>query len=257
MVRKLLKSTIIKKSESNQIDLSMIIEKINDGYLVGKEPQFAKKKSFAPSTLVYNHGICPRYWYLAFEGNVFESNNTSQQVANMENGSKSHDRIQEAIQKTGIAKETEFKIINNDPPIFGYGDLLVDIKENDVVVEIKTVDDVGFQRITQSNKPRSYHVLQTLIYMKIMNVSTGAILYENKNTHDMMVFPISVTEEYKEYLSYMFDWMRDVYSAWKNQTMPKRPFRGKTKVCQNCPVVNACYDLPDGTLDIKRRKDFG
>jgi CRISPR/Cas system-associated exonuclease Cas4 (RecB family) len=257
MVKKLLTSTSIKKSEDSEIDLNIIIDKINEGYLSDRGPRFITKKTFAPSTLVYNHGICPRYWYLAFEGGTFEDEVTPKQVANMENGSKSHDRIQEAIKKTGVpTKRIELKITHNDPPIFGYGDGLLKIKDNDVLLEIKTVDDIGFERIKQANKPRSYHALQALLYMKILNVSIGAILYENKNTHDMMVFPLTVTKAYKDYINYMFDWMKEVYKAWEDKEMPKRPFRGKTKVCQNCPLVTTCYDLPDGTLNIKRRKEF-
>lgn len=257
MVSKLLKNVKVKKIENSEIDLNIIIEKINEGYLVDRVPKFVKKKSFAPSTLVYNHGICPRYWYLAFEGGTFEDEVTAKQVANMENGSKSHDRIQEALKKSGIHKDNiELKISSENPPIFGYVDALLNIKDSDVLLEIKTVDDIGFERIQQANKPRAYHVLQALIYMKILNVSMGAILYENKNTHEMALFPLTVKKEYKEYVNYMFDWMNEIYEAWENKRMPKRPFRTKTKVCQKCPLVNLCYELPDGTLDIKRRKEF-
>lgn len=257
MVKKLLKTTKIKKAKSSEIDLNIIIDKINEGYLSEKGPSYSKKKSFAPSTLVYNHGICPRYWYLAFEGATFEDTVTAKQVANMENGSKSHDRIQDALKKSGIEEERiELQIIHKNPPIFGYGDALLNIDNNDVLLEIKTVDDIGFERIQQSNKPRSYHVLQALVYMKVLNVSTGVILYENKNTHDMVLFPISVTKEYKDYVNYMFDWMTEVRQAWENKTLPKRPFRTKTKVCERCPLVNLCYELPEGTVNIKRRKEF-
>jgi CRISPR/Cas system-associated exonuclease Cas4 (RecB family) len=256
MVKKLLQSRLKKTLDKGKIDLDVIIEKINDGYLVGKEPKVVKKKTFAPSTLVYGHGICPRYWYLAFDGTMFEETITSKQVANMESGSKSHERIQAAIEKTGVVKQKEEKISHNNPPIFGVLDLLVEINENDVIVEIKTVDDIGFDRIRQYGKPRSYHVLQLLIYMKILDLGTGAVLYENKNTHEMMVFPITVTPEYKEFITYMFDWMREVYSAWQERKLPKRPFKTKTKVCQSCPVVNTCYQLPDGDISIKKRRDF-
>ena len=257
MVSKLLKNVKIKKIQGSEIDLNIIIEKINEGYLVDKSPRFMKKKTFAPSTLVYNHGICPRYWYLAFEGGTFEDEVTARQVANMENGSKSHDRIQEALKKSGVPEENiELKISNDNPPIFGYGDALLNIDNSDVLLEIKTVDDIGFERIQQANKPRAYHVLQALLYMKILNVSMGAILYENKNTHDMVLFPLTVTKEHKEYVNYMFDWMEEVYQAWKDKNIPKRPFKTKTKICQKCPLANLCYELPDGTLNIKRRKEF-
>ena len=103
--------------------------------MVGRETKNQKKKTFAPSTLVYGHGECARYWYLAFEGGDFEDLSNPFAVANMSNGTLSHGRIQEALLKSGIAKgfvdedylaetgkeklTTEFKIFNSDPPIFG------------------------------------------------------------------------------------------------------------------------------------------
>jgi CRISPR/Cas system-associated exonuclease Cas4 (RecB family) len=258
MVKKLLKSTIEKKAEKNSIDLDIIIQKINEGYLLKEKrgTRFQKKERFSPSSLVYNHGECPRFWYLAFEGAVFQDDNTPIQYANMDNGTKTHDRIKESIELTGIVAGTEVVVKNSNPPIFGYADLLLNINDQSVIGEIKTVSHEGFERIKLSNKPRSYHVLQLLIYMKILDMPTGAIIYENKNTHELLVFPVTVTEHYKDYIKYLFGWMEDVHKAWKQKTLPKRPYRTKTKVCQKCPLVETCYSMEDGEVDIKRIKTF-
>lgn len=259
MVKKLLKSTIEKKKEKSSIDLDIIIQKINEGYFLKDEKRttrFQQKKRFSPSTLVYNHGICPRFWYLAFEGAVFKESNTAIEYANMDNGTKTHDRIKESLRPTGIVIAEEKVIDVKNPPIFGYADLLLNIENQNILGEIKTVSADGFERIKMSGKPRSYHVLQLLIYMKILDMGTGAIIYENKNTHELMIYPVTVTKEYKEYMEYLFDWMKEVYSAWQNKTLPLRPFRTKTKICQKCPIVDVCYSMGDGTINIKRRKDF-
>lgn len=256
MVSKLLKSASDKKITKKEIDLDIIVDKVNEGYLVDKKPKRRSKIRFSPSVLVYGHGVCPRFWYLSFDGGLYEEEFTPQQVANMENGSKSHERMQDAIKKTDIYQTSEFDVEETDPPIFGRADLLLKINDDDVINEIKTVDDIGFQRIQQSGKPRSYHVLQLLLYMKILNLGVGSILYENKNTHEMMVFPVTVTPKYKDFVLYMFDWVREVYKAWENKTLPQRPFRTKTKICQRCPLVNTCYSREEGDIMIKRRKEF-
>jgi len=250
---------LIDKSKSNiknktTIDLDVIIEKIYQGYLHERNPKHVQKKTFAPSALAYGHGECPRYWYLAFEGNVFEDSATPQQIANMENGSLSHERIQDKLTKSNIELVHELDIRSSDPPIYGKADSIVNIDGQSVILEIKTVNAEGFKRILDSGSPRKYHVLQVLIYMKIKKINIGAILYECKNSHDMKIYPVVVTEEYKKYMDYLWGWMRDVYAAWNNKTIPKRPYRGQVKICQECPVFKICYELEDGVLEIKRRK---
>ena len=86
------------------IDTQALIEKIQSGYTVKRVDKFQTKKTFAPSTIAYSHGECPRYWYLAFEGAVFEDNADAYGAANMTAGTKSHERIQQAMMDSGIAE---------------------------------------------------------------------------------------------------------------------------------------------------------
>ena len=82
------------------------IEAINNGYTKNLKPKFAKKVTFAPSTLTYGAGECARYWYLAFDGAVFHDNADAYGVANRTSGTLSHDRIQDAIMDAGLLSET-------------------------------------------------------------------------------------------------------------------------------------------------------
>jgi len=82
MTKNLLKQVMVKgepkpvKKESD-FKLDGLVEKINSGYTIKNEPKHQIKKTFAPSTLAYNHGECPRYWYLAFSGVTFEDNSNA------------------------------------------------------------------------------------------------------------------------------------------------------------------------------------
>ena len=109
MTKNLLQQVMVKgepkpKKKESKFKLDGLVEKINTGYTINNEPKHQVKKTFAPSTLVYNHGECPRYWYLAFSGVTFEDNSDAFGVANRTNGTKSHDRIQQALINSGIAK---------------------------------------------------------------------------------------------------------------------------------------------------------
>lgn len=231
-----------------------IIKAIEDGYMVGKGPKQMQKKSFAPGTLAYGYGECPRYWYLAFEGGVFESDVDAYAVANMGSGTDAHARIQAAMAQSGILVDTERKVINDDPPIFGYCDanIIVDDPENnnEIPVEIKTMREESFAYRKQHGKPPTYHVIQLLIYMKILKKSRGIFLYENKNSHELLVIPLEITPEYKGWMDRTFNWMRKVRKTWEDKTLPEKNYRSNSKICKGCPLKLVCDEAGKGAIKI-------
>jgi len=273
MTKNLIKQMMKKVDEKSHIlDSDALIEKINSGYIAKQEPKFTKKKTFAPSGLVYGHGECPRYWYLAFEGNIFESDNEPYDVANMTAGTMSHDRIQQAMLDSGVAKKfldekyfeetgkerdtTEFKVAQSDPPIFGWGDAMLEIENEEVVGEIKTMKSESFEYFKNKGEPADYHVKQLIIYMKVLGKAKGVLIYENKNNHDLVVFPIEVTEQYKNWVNTAFDWMRVVYKSWKDKNLPQKNYRSNAKICKGCPVKTACALAEPGVVKIDSLKGF-
>jgi hypothetical protein len=58
---------------------------------------------------------------------MFEDDATQYSAANMTAGTKSHERIQEAMGNVpdGFLVDSEFKITYPDPPMFGDGDVIV------------------------------------------------------------------------------------------------------------------------------------
>jgi CRISPR/Cas system-associated exonuclease Cas4 (RecB family) len=261
MTKNLIKQMMKKVEEKSHIlDTAALIEKINSGYVAKQEPKYTKKKTFAPSSLVFGHGECPRYWYLAFEGNIFESNNDAYDIANMTSGTMSHDRIQKAMLDSGIAVEymddsnsatTEFKVTHDDPPIFGWGDAMLNIEGEDVIGEIKTMKSESFEHYKVKGEPAEYHVKQLIIYMKVLKKAKGVLIYENKNNHDLLAFPIEVTEEYRKWIDNTFDWMRVVYKSWKDKALPQKNYRANSKICKGCPVKAACATAEPGVVKIQ------
>lgn len=228
-----------------------LIAKIQSGYIAKRGPKFQKKNSFAPSTIAYSHGECPRYWYLAFEGAVFEDNTDPYGGANMTAGTKSHERIQQAMADAGILKDSEFKVTWNDPPIFGFGDVLLDWGGEDLLGEIKTVPSEGFEYRKASGKPKLGHLVQLLIYMKILNKTKAALIYENKNNHDLLIIPVQISDYYIRWVNQTFDWMREVRKAWENKTLPKKNYRSNSKICKTCPLREVCDSAGEGLVKVK------
>ena len=233
------------------LDTQALIEKIQYGYIAKRGTKFTQKKTFAPSTIAYSHGECPRYWYLAFEGAEFTDNADAYGGANMTAGTKSHERIQQAMSDAGILVDSEFKITWSDPPIFGYGDVILDWEGEELLGEIKTMPMEGFEYRKQSGKPKLGHLVQLLIYMRILNKTKGVLIYENKNNHDLLIIPVEINDYFIKWVNQTFEWMRDVRKAWEDKTLPEKNYRSNSKICKTCPLRATCDDAGKGVLKIK------
>lgn len=261
MTKNLLKQIMMKPDDRPEIiNTKDLIEKINQGYIAKRSSKHQVKKTFAPSTLVWNHGECARYWYLAFEGNVFENSDTPYGVANMTSGTDSHNRIQKAMLDADLAvvyyddnnnPTTEFKVISNDPPIFGYGDAMLKWNDEEIVAEIKTMNSESFEYSKTKGSPRTSHMMQLLIYMKILKKSKGVLIYENKNTHELAAFPVEVNQFYKDWIDNTFSWLQEVRKAWVDKTLPQKNYRSNSKICKACPIKTACDNADKGLIKIK------
>ena len=243
-------SAITKKASF--LDTQELIDKIQYGYIAKRETKFTTKKTFAPSTIAYSHGECPRYWYLAFEGAMFEDNADAYGGANMTNGTKSHERIQQAMADAGILKDAEFKVTYSDPPIFGFGDVILDWGGEDLLGEIKTMPSEGFEYRKAAGKPKTGHLIQLLIYMKILNKDKAVLIYENKNNHDLLILPVQVEPgSYAvQWVNQAFDWMRSVRKAWEDKKLPEKNYRSNSKICKTCPLRATCDEAGKGEIKL-------
>jgi CRISPR/Cas system-associated exonuclease Cas4 (RecB family) len=210
---------------------------------------FKTKKSFSPSKLTYGHGTCPRYWNMAFRGaNFVESDSIDPTSAyNMTIGTEGHERLQALFESAGILEEAEKKVVYDDPPIKGSLDAII-IWNGRHVVEIKTTRQEGFVFRVKTNAPTGYHLVQLLIYMKVEELSSGFILYENRNSGQFLIIPVEMTEENQELVDRVFEWMREVYSSFENDEVIKRPFTKRSKECKGCPINKDCWEAEDGDV---------
>ena len=238
------------KINTAQEEMNELVDAINAGYIAKRGPRHQQKKTFAPSTIAYGHGECARYWYLAFEGGEFEDHADAFAGANMTNGTKSHERIQQAMKDAGIVIDSEFRITYNDPPIFGFGDVLIDWKGEELLVEIKTAMQEGFEYRKKNRKAKAGHLIQILLYMKILKKARAVIIYENKNNHELLAIPVNVNDYYIGWVDQAFEWMRTVRKAWEDKTLPKKNYRSNSKICKTCPLAKVCASAGEGDIKI-------
>ena len=234
----------------DKANMDALIKKINSGYTAKRGTRYQQKKTFAPSTIAYGHGECPRYWYLAFEGGEFEDYADPFAGANMTNGTKSHERIQQAMEDAGILIDSEFKITYNDPPIFGFGDVMLDWEGEELLGEIKTAMSEGFEYRKKTRKAKTGHLIQLLIYMKILKKAKAVLIYENKNNHELLAIPVEVNDYYIKWVDQTFEWMKTVRKAWEDKLLPKKNYRSNSKICKTCPLAKVCASAGEGEIKI-------
>ena len=259
----------VKNSEEDENFVEGLPTAINAGYLVKTKTKFVKKDNFSASGLTYGAGECPRYWTLAFDGQITYDNSDAIGVANRTQGSLGHGRIQEAIEASGLLAQDlemdpiprkydqqthpalEFRVKTDDPPFDGYGDVMIDYKGERLVGEIKTIRNDEFEYRKINRRPKMAHLMQLLLYMKVWKMRKGVMIYENKNTHELLTLPVVVNEHYRAWAEEVFDWMKLVYKNWQEKQLPEIPYRSNSKICKVCPIQKACAEAGDGTIKIK------
>lgn len=211
------------------------------------------KKSFSPSSFGYGHGNCPRYWYMAFNGVVFIDENDAIAVANMEQGTQAHERLQNLIKKMPGFVAEEQEILNEYPPIKGFIDIIMSFDGEEVIGEIKTAKQENWDTRQAEMKPSVNHLLQLLTYMKLRNAKEGFFIYENKNTQEILVIPVQMNEKNTKIINDTFIWLCEVWDNFKDGDIPMRPFTKSQSACKYCPIKKACWDksAPAGTVQIE------
>jgi CRISPR/Cas system-associated exonuclease Cas4 (RecB family) len=248
-------SSIRNRPRTSTLDPKKFIKMINESYEAERSgTQFKTKKSFSPSTVGYGYGTCARYWTIAFGGAEFTDTFNATGIASMENGTMAHERIQKRIESLGIVKDHEREILFDDPPIRGFSDTVINFNDKDIIIEIKTIKSANYIQRENEGQPTNSHLLQLLLYMSIENIDEGIVLYENKDTHELLAIPVEMNTRNREYIEYVLQWMRDVHSAWKDNEQVKRGYTKSTWACKSCPVSELCNSMEPTGIKIENLK---
>lgn len=244
-----------------RFDVQKMADLIDEGYKKqGREPSDIAKKSFAPSNLGYGSGKCPRQWYYSFTGGVIrEDSADAVGIANMAYGTEAHARLQKVFEDAGILVEAERPITTgtfeegedrptfNDedefPPMYGFADLIINWQGEEVVGEIKTTMQESYVSKKAKSTAAGYHLLQVLIYMRVLGLNKGFIIYENKNTQKLLLVPVTWNVANNKLADDAFAFMRATYKNWQEGYLPERPFKSeKSVVCKTCPFQKHCWE---------------
>jgi hypothetical protein len=124
------------------------------------------------------------------------------------------------------------------------------------VLDIKSINDQGFQRVMREGKPIPKHVQQLVTYLKGHNKRWGFLFYDNKNNQQTQGFVIEY--EHGEFVK-VSSWVEDTLEFLAAEQLP-----GVDSECTNgvylyekCRYAHLCFgNVSEKKVRIRTYKDF-
>lgn len=239
MERRGAKKSIEAEKKPEEEELAELIDKhLADG----SKPYTKKRTGFAPS----DTNDCARRAVYLFRGITFNPTKDARTLRVFGNGHGFHERISSYFEEMGIVISKEEEISLVDPPIpKAFIDMIIDW-HGPTILEFKSIGEDGFAWRKQLNKPKDDHVQQVRIYGRIKQIDRMFIIYENKNTQEILIFKV---EQDDEAINKLFDKWRKIVRIVETGNLPKRPVKSiESKKCQYCEVKDLCWSDPDGGI---------
>ena len=156
-----------------------------------KQPYPSRGGKFYPSIL---SSPCDRYIYLAFFGLAVATPIPANVRRIFDCGDYLGYRFSKYFKDMGIWLAEEQSVFLHDPPIAGRYDFIIQHEVyGKTVVELKSINDKGFKALITD--PKTDHYLQLKIYLNLLNLEHGIVLYENKNDQQVKCFEVTRNAE--------------------------------------------------------------
>lgn len=145
-----------------------------------------KSGVFYPSML---GNPCDRNLYFAYHGQLPDQIIEAKTTRIFDTGSSLEVRMQKYFERTGLFLAAEQTVRLENPPISGRYDFLLRHGEYEkVLLELKSINDAGFAALIEAPKPE--HIVQLQIYLNLVGMENGILLYENKNDQKLKAFKV-------------------------------------------------------------------
>jgi len=202
----------------------MIEEKISERY---KERR--QKKNFYPT----DSDKCPKRLFLEFKG-VVGDGLTINNMKTFEIGNYTHRYLQELL--GGIS---EFRIDTTwrGHKLTGYADDLI-VLDGLTVVDYKTVSTFGVKHIIK--RPKEEHIKQINLYMDVLKIQRGILLYWDKNDGTMIEHEVRLDKNVLDEIDRFFSFVEE---SLKTNTVPDNMYKLGNYKCKYCPYKSVCKKI--------------
>ena len=180
------------------------------------------------------------------------------QLAIFAAGDSIHEKWQELFERNS-GKIKGFKLVKNDArsfdsrvEIYFTPDSQIELNDEEMIVEIKSMNTFAFQKAVKSNNPHPSARKQLQMYMFLRGIGKGIILIEDKNNQDFELYIIDFN--YEEVLPYI-DRLNEIQEMkkefLKNGNLPcKKCKKATTKKATECGMRDACFEIGMGRIEI-------
>jgi CRISPR/Cas system-associated exonuclease Cas4 (RecB family) len=96
----------------------------------------------------------------------------------------------------------------------------------------------GFNYRQMYNKPKDDHYRQAQIYMWCFDLTSGYVIYENKNNQEIL--PIFIERD-DEFIDKLFKKYNGIYTNFLEGNMPKQPYKRTSAKCAQCDLADKCW----------------
>ena len=141
---------------------------------------------FYPSVL---GSSCDAHLFLAYQGLLPDETLAAVTRRIFDVGGSLEDRMDKYFSKMGILLEREKSIKFDSPPISGRCDFILSHEEEGrIVLELKSANNKTFTNLRLEPKPE--HSVQLQIYLNLLEIDKGVVLYENKDNQTLKAFKL-------------------------------------------------------------------
>lgn len=196
---------------------------------------------FSPSFISTNK--CDRALHFHYRGDKPEGDTDARLHRIFANGSTMHERIQHMCSDMGILAEEDVEVRiepdSNQYKISGYVDGVVQRGEERIVLEIKSINQRGFDYAVQ-NGPKAEHAKQAQIYMWALELKRAILFYECKNTQRIAAWTVHY-EPLK--VKHLLDRLEKTIQDVELGKVPQMTYNPVIRECQWCNWQERCQGI--------------
>lgn len=165
-------------------------------------------------------------------------------------GTHIHIILQNLCHRAGVLEQREVPVVDHVRKIVGHADGILVINGKRYLLEIKTINDRGYQKLVEA-KPE--HIEQSTLYLGLLKLDGVIVLYVNKNTSEMKEFRSMFNKSLyeKRLLPRIAKFKQDV----KNRILPNRESEDPHRFpCTYCGYTEVCWNPTKLTAYLKTIK---
>lgn len=132
-----------------------------------------------------------------------------------------------------VEKEVE----NKERMIRGHIDGILKVSGDFHVIDYKSMHTNLFSKLQQ---PLDKHIIQIQIYLWLLGLTSGFLLYENKDSQKIKIYEVDYNKDLITKIENRLKLLKDIVL---NKKLPKRPFDKDSSKCKTCEYCTICWKI--------------